>query len=196
MQQAGTVSAFTLAAMLLVAGCLAPSTGTPTVDDGDAATSTVTAATPRATPAPLDSLPSVPRCLTDAVPRPDSVDGVEPSAYPEPPAAPTHEAVVGWVREFETAYFRNSMLADSHGDDMNLTEVSASVEVRETNRTARGDTVRLSDFGATNYASDIHGDHWADVGYVVTETRVVRVPLEDRSDPIHASAGTVVVECR
>jgi hypothetical protein len=148
-----------------------------------------------ATPAPLASLPSPARCLTDAVPRPEAVDGVEPSAYPEPPAEPTREAVVRWVRAFEIAYFRNAMLVDAAGDEENLTRVSASAEVRAVNRTPEGYAVRLSGFGATNYASGIHGDHWADVGYVVTETRLVRVPLEDRTDPVRAGAGTAVVGC-
>ena len=103
---------------------------------------------------------------------------------------------MGWVRSFETAYFRNQILASVGDDDMNLTGVSASAEVRAVNRTADGYTVRLSDFGASNYASGIHGDHWSDVGYVVTETQLVRVPLADRHGDIEARAGTPVVDCR
>ncbi|AUV83422.1 hypothetical protein C2R22_18700 [Salinigranum rubrum] len=201
--QTGAVPALALATLLLCAGCLGAPSGTPVPDGSAEATPTGTATTPtptaKPTPTPtptsLDSLPSPARCLTDAVPRLRAVDGVEPSTYPEPPAEQTREAVVGWVQAFEIAYFRNAMLVDAAGDEENLTRVSASAEVRAVNRTPEGYAVRLSDFGATNYASGIHGDHWADVGYVVTETRLVRVPLDDRSDPVRASAGTVVVGC-
>ena len=205
--QARTVSVFALTVTLLVAGCTGtPTPGTPTPDtsmpDTPTARSTATTPpgtpgrTPTTTPAPLQSLPSPARCLTDAAPRPEPVDGVEASTYPEPPANTIRAAVVGWVRSFEIAYFRNLILAGAGDDDTNLTSVSASAEVRGAIRTADGYTVRLSDFGASNYASGIHGDHWSDVGYVVTETHLMRVPLSDGSDDIEAGAGTPVVDCR
>lgn len=186
-----------LVATLSAAGCVgAPTPGTPVPDSPTTPVPTETT-TPTSTPAPLRSLPSPARCLTDAAPRPERVDGVEPSAYPEPPADSNREAVVGWIQSFETAYFRNQMLADASGDDdTTLARVSAYAEVRAVNRTSEGYTVRFSDSGATNFESGIHGDYWSDVGYVVTETYLVRVPLENREDAIRASAGTVVVDCR
>jgi hypothetical protein len=188
-----------LTAVVLLAGCTGASgPGSPVPTEPTTATRTPTAEPTTATraPTPLDSLPAPSRCLTDGAPQPEPVDGVEPSTYPEPPTDTSRAAVVGWVRSFETAYFRNEILASVGDDDMNLTGVSASAEVRAVNRTADGYTVRLSDFGASNYASGIHGDHWSDVGYVVTETHLVRVPLGDSDDPVRASAGTPVVDCR
>lgn len=200
--QTSTVTVFALTVTLLVAGCIGtPSSGTPTPDTPTTGPTATTppetpSRTPTATPAPLPSLPSPARCLADAAARPEPVDGVEASAYPEPPADGNREAVVGWVRSFETAYFRNRILAGAGDDETTLTRVSASAEVRGVNRTTRGYTIRLGDFGATRYASGIHGDHWADVGYVVTETHLIRVPLEHRDSRIRTSAGTVVVDCR
>ena len=183
-----TTALVAVAVTLLLAGCV----GAP----GQGTTAPESAATAGETHPPLEELPSPAACLTDAAPHPEPVDGVEPSAYPEPPTNASRAAVVGWVRSFETAYFRNGVLADADHDDMNLTSVSASAEVRGVNRTRAGYVLRFSDFGASNYASGIHGDHWADVGYVVTETRLVRVPLDDRSDAVRASDGTPVVDCR
>lgn len=135
--------------------------------------------------------------MTDAVPQPDPVDGVEPSHYPETPVDVTRESVVNWTQEFETAYFRNSLLADEPDDDeQNLTEASAYAEVRSVNHTSRGYVIRLSDSGAKNYASGLHGDRWMDVGYIINATHVVRVPLDDQDDPVRKSEGTVVVGCQ
>lgn len=193
--------AFTaLAAVLLLAGCAGgPNAGMPAPTESPTAESTTETAestTATLTPTTLQSLPSPSRCLTDAAPQPDSVDGVDPATYPEPPENVTDDRVVRWVQSFETAYYRNTMLASQDpDDDMNLTRVSAYAEVRAVNRTADGYTIRFSNSGATNFESGIHGDYWSDVGYVVTETRLVRVPLENRDDPVRASAGTVVVGC-
>lgn len=148
------------------------------------------------TPVPVTSLPSPTQCLTDAAPQPDRVDGVNPSPYPEPPADLTRTSLVNWTQSFETAYFRNELLAEEAGDNAyNLTEVSAYAEVRAVNHTTNGYVLRFSDSGARNYASGLHGDRWMDVGYVVNSTHVVRVPLDNQDDPVRASAGTVVVNC-
>lgn len=189
-----------LAVLVLLGGCTAPSSpGTQSPE----ATSSPTASPPAdsmptstGTPAPVDALPAPADCLTDAAPRPPAVDGVEPSAYPTPPTDVTRASLVNWTQEFETAYFRNELLAEAVGDDdRNLTEVSAYAEVRNVTHTTRGYVVRFSDSGATNYASKLHGDHWMDVAYVLNETQVVRVPLDDRGDPVRARQGTVVVRC-
>jgi hypothetical protein len=204
--QRATLGAVALAGALLLAGCTGvgdPAAGTPTGTEAPTRTPTVTptrtpTATPTSTstPATVDSLPAPSSCAADAAPRPGTVDGVAPSDYPEPPATVTGESVANWTAAFERAYFRNEMLVGAADDDeMNLTSATASTEVRRVNHTARGYVVVLSDFGATNYASGIHGDHWADVGYVVTDTCVVRVPLEDRDDPVRADGGTVVLDC-
>ncbi|MFC7076111.1 hypothetical protein [Haloarcula halophila] len=109
----------------------------------------------------------------------------------------TRSSVVTWTQSFETAYVRNELVAGAAGDnEQTLTEVSASAEVRGVNHTARGYLLRVSDFGATHYASGIHGDHWMDISYVVNQTRVVRVPLDARDDPIRVADGTVVVGCQ
>jgi hypothetical protein len=195
--QTGTVPALALATVLLVAGCAgAPGSGTPMPDNPSVAAATTVSPTATPTPAPLGSLPAPSRCLTDAAPRPDAVDGVEPSAYPEPPETLTREGVVGWLQSFEIAYYRNAILADEPGDEeLNLTRVSAYAEVRSVNHTAAGYTVRFGDSGATNFESDVHGDYGMDVGYVVNETHLIRIPLDDRDSPIRANAGTVVVGC-
>ncbi|MFC6977061.1 hypothetical protein ACFQL1_23830 [Halomicroarcula sp. GCM10025709] len=177
-----------LATTVLFAGCSGPANPpSPSADEP----------TPTATPAPVESLPAPAACGTAAVPRPDRVDEVAPSTYPAPPDTVTRSSVVNWTRAFETAFFRNELIAGAAGDDeQTLTKVTASVEIRRVNHTMRGYLLRLSDFGATHYASGIHGDHWLDVGYVVTETRVVRVPLDDRDERIRATDGTVVVGCQ
>lgn len=156
--------------------------------------------TPTTTLAPVPLIPSPSDCLTDAVPRPDTVDGVNPSDYPEPPAHVTRESLVNWTQTFETAYFRNVLLADEAGDgdgddEDNLTEASAYAEVRGVNQTANGYVIRLSDSGARTYASGILSERWMDVGYLINETHVVRVPLTDREDPVQASDGTAVINC-
>lgn len=88
------------------------------------------------------------------------------------------------------------MLADEASDDQhNLTEVSVYAEVRAVNNTTRGYVIRISDSGARNYASGFHEDYLMDVGYAVNTTHVVRVPLDERDDPVRASAGTVVLHC-
>lgn len=203
--QNGACSAVALGILLLLGGCVgstSPRTSaanmslTPTTAPAPGATPTTTA-----TPAPVTSLPSLSDCLTDAVPRPGSVDGVEPSDYPDPPADVTRGSLVNWTQAFETAYFRNVLLADEVGeddgdDDHNLTEASAYAEVRSVNQTANGYVIRLSDSGARTYASGFLSERWMDVGYVINETHVVRVPLTDRENPVRASAGTVVINCR
>jgi hypothetical protein len=105
--------------------------------------------------------------------------------------------VIGWVGALEAAYFRNAMLAEEpDDDDRNLTEVSAYAEPRNANRTERGYVLRFSDSGARNYASGLHADRWIDVGYLVNETHVVRVPLDGDEAPVRADDGTIVVGCR
>lgn len=192
--------ALLLAVTAVLGGCAgAPDAGTPVPNESTtpATPTSSTPTTPTATATPLTSLPDAERCLTDAVPRPDRVDGVEPSTYPTPPTNTSQDRVVRWVREFETAYFRNEIISDASGfDDRNLTSVTASAEVYGVTRTDEGYVLRLGDFGASNYASGIHGDHWVDVGYVVNETHLVRVPLDDREDPVRPSEGMAVVACR
>lgn len=196
-----------LATVVLIAGCTAsshPGSSIPkksptstVVSSREPTPATALTPTPTITPARVKSRPSPPACLTDATPRPDSVDGVTPSTHPGPPGNVTRDSVVNWTRAFETAYFRNGMVADeSSDDDVDLTEVSAYAEVRDVNHTARGYVLRFVDSGATNYASGLHGDRWMDVGYVINDTHVVRVPLDDHDGPVRASEGTVVVGCR
>jgi len=194
--QTGTLFAAVLTTTLLIGGCVGPSSPATPADGSPTSTATPSS-TPATTPTTVASIPSPSECLTDATPRPESVDGVEPSAYPEPPTDVTRDSLVGWTQAFETAYFRNTMVAEEPGDDnQNLTEASAFAEARAVNHTAQGYILRFSNSGATNYASGAHGDVWMDVGYVVNETHVVRVPLTDREDPVRASAGTVVVSCQ
>ncbi|MFB6300246.1 MAG: hypothetical protein ABEH65_08310 [Halobacteriales archaeon] len=174
----------------------ATATATPTAAAPPTRTSTATATT-TASPDGIPSIPSSSDCLTDAVPQPSAVDGVKPSPYPDPPANVTRERVVGWAQRFEIAYFRNGLLAEESPDDeYNLTEVSAYAEVRAVEQRPSEYVIRFSNSGATNYASGLHGDRWMDVGYLINETHVIRIPLTDRDQPIRATNGTVVIHCR
>jgi len=203
--QTRSFPAVALVAVLLIGGCIGPSNpGTSPPDETSTPTVSPTldpTPTPATTPVPVTSLPSPSECLTDVAPRPDSVDGVDPSAYPDQPTDVTRAGLVDWTQAFETAYFRNVLLADETGEDdgddeHNLTEASASAEVRGVNQTTNGYVIRLSDFGARTYASGFLSERWMDVGYVLNETHVVRVPLTDREDPVQASDGTAIVNCQ
>lgn len=195
--RAVTVCVVALAAMVLLGGCLGPTSFSPSRADTTSTPTPTATSTATATPLPVSSLPDPTQCLTDAVPRPDAVDSVQPSPYPEPPAVLTRSSLANWTQAFETAYFRNGLLAEEPSDDdHNLTEVSAYAELRSVNHTPRGYILRFSDSGARNYASGLHGDRWMDVGYLINTTHVVRVPLEARDGPVRASEGTVVVHCQ
>lgn len=176
-----------------------PTTTAPTATATDTPTPTATPTPPETatdTPAGISSIPGPVDCLTDAVPQPAAVDGVEPRPYPEPPTTVTEDSLVGWAQSFEIAYFHNDMLAgEDPEDDYNLTEVSAYAEVRAVNLTPSRYGVRFSNSGATTYASGLHGDLWMDVGYIINDSHVVRVPLDYREQPIRATNGTVVLVC-
>ncbi|MDY6818903.1 MAG: hypothetical protein SVG88_09590 [Halobacteriales archaeon] len=172
-----------------------PTSPTPTAATSPTATATLSPPT-TGTPTGITSLPSPTDCLTDAVPQPPTVDGVEPSPYPAPPTNRSRERIVDWTQRFEIAYFRNDMLAEESPDDgYNLTRASAYAEVRAVNATDDGYAIRFSNSGATNYESGLHADRWMAVGYLLNDTHVIRVPLTDREQPIRAANGTVVLEC-
>lgn len=173
---------FVLALLLVTPGCASiaspTSTGTPS-------------ATPTATP--VTDLPG-PDCLTDSAPRPGVVEGVEPLAYPEPPATVNRSTIGRYVAAVERAYYHNHLLAEEERDDgMNLTDVSAYAEVE--NVTRRDEyVVRLSVSAATNYADGIHGDHWPSVAYRVNETTLLRGSGENGTPTV--ADGTLVLDCR
>lgn len=194
-----------LTAVLLGSGCIGvggegttPAAKSPTDPAPSASESSPTdPLTPTTTPPGGSSPPSIDGCQIGDVPDPGPVDDVAPSPYPDPPANVTDDTLREWIQSFEMAYFRNVQLGDeSEDDEYNLTSVDVGVGVRNVTHTEQTSLIRLSVSGGKTYASGSHADVWTTTGYVITDTRVVRVPLQYYNQSIRPENGTVVASCQ
>lgn len=201
--QPKALAAVTLTAVVLFGGYVVlgggttPSTDSP-VEQAPSPTESLQTDTRTPTPPPTEGSypPSIDGCRISDVPNPGRTDDITPSTYPDPPANVTIDSLKKWTQSFEMAYFRNIQLADeSEDDEYNLTAVDAAVRVKNVTHTEQSSLIRLDVSGGKTYSSGLHADARTTTGYVITETRVLRVPLQHDDQPIRSENGTVVVRC-
>lgn len=141
-------------------------------------------------------LPSADGCATDALPDPDTTDGLMPSGYPTPPDRVDGSTVTGYIVGFERAYYRNLLIAEAADDpDTNLTRATVSAEAERVTRTDDGWAVVLATTGGTRFESGIHGDHWPTVGYFVNDSRLTRARLASVNASVRNTEATTLLRC-